>query len=99
MLYSLLGYILLSKILLSFYANDKYSWQLPSSPYHKTCTNLVNDTKCLAYIPNKKRNAPLRTVQLSERSKVIGQLSLYPCKGMSGTAALHIFCNLASKLC
>ena len=52
-------------------------------------------------IPGKKRNAPLRTVQLSGRSQVIGQFSLYQCKGMSGTvyAASHIFCNLASKLC
>ena len=50
-------------------------------------------------ITDKKRNAPLRTVQLSGRSQVIGQFSLYQCKGMSGTAALHFFCNLASKLC
>ena len=47
----------------------------------------------------QKRNAPLRTVQLSGRSQVIGQLSLYQCKGMIGTAALHVFCNQASKLC
>ena len=51
------------------------------------------------YIPNKKRNAPLRTVQLLGRPQVIDQFGLYQCKGMSGTAALHIFCNLASKLC
>ena len=55
--------------------------------------------RIVEYIPDKKRNAPLRTVQLSGRSQVIGQFSLYQCKGMSGTAALHIFCNLASKLC
>ena len=30
---------------------------------------------------------------------MIGQFSLYQCKGMPGTAALHIFCNLVSKLC
>ena len=52
-----------------------------------------------SYIPDKKRNAPLRTVQLSGRSQVIGQFSLYQCKGISGTAASHVFCNLASKLC
>ena len=51
------------------------------------------------YIPNKKRNAPLRTVQLSGRSQVICQFSLYQCKGMSSTAASHVFCNQASKLC
>ena len=50
-------------------------------------------------IPDKKRNAPLRTIQLSGRSQVIGQFSLYQCKGMPGTAALHVFCNQASKLC
>ena len=48
-------------------------------------------------IPNKKRNAPLRTVHLSGRSQVICQLSLYQCKGMSGNAASHVFCNQASK--
>ena len=35
----------------------------------------------------------------SGRSQVIGQISLYQCKGMSGTAVLHVFCNQASKLC
>ena len=49
-------------------------------------------------IPDKKRNAPLRTVRLSGRSQVIGQYTLYQCKGMSGTAASHVFCNQASKL-
>ena len=49
-------------------------------------------------IPNKKRNAPLRTVQLSGKSQVIGQFSLYQCKGMSVTAASHVFFNQASKL-
>ena len=53
----------------------------------------------LPIIPDKKRNTPLRTVQLSGRSQVLGQFSLYDCKGMSGTAASHVFCNLASKLC
>ena len=33
-------------------------------------------------IPNKKRNAPLRNVPLSGRSQVIGQFSLYDCKGI-----------------
>ena len=50
-------------------------------------------------IPDKKRNAPLRTVQLPGRSQVIGQFNLYQCKGMSGTVASHVFCKLASKLC
>ena len=50
------------------------------------------------YIPGKKRNAPLRTVQLSGISQVIGQFSLYQCKGMSVTAASHVFCNQALKL-
>ena len=57
-----------------------------------TWTTVVN-------IPDKKRNAPLRTDQLSGRSQVIGQLSLYQGKGMSCTAESHVFCNLASKLC
>ena len=57
--------------------------------------------QCNSYvhIPDKKRNALLRTIQLSGISQVIGQFSLYQCKGMSGTAALHVFCNQASKLC
>ena len=33
-------------------------------------------------IPDKKRNAPLRTVQLPGRSQWICQFSLYQCKGM-----------------
>ena len=44
-------------------------------------------------IPDKRRNAPLRTVQLSGKSQVIGQFSLYKCKCMSGTAELHFLCN------
>ena len=48
-------------------------------------------------IPDKKRNAPRRTVQLSGSSQVIGQFSLLQCKGMPGSAALHISCNQASK--
>ena len=50
-------------------------------------------------IPDKKRNAPLRTVQLSGRSQVIDQFSLYQGKGMSGTTVSHVFCNQALKLC
>ena len=53
----------------------------------------------ISSIPDKKRNTPLRTVQLSGKSQVIDQFSLYQCKGMSGTAASHIFCNQVSKLC
>ena len=44
----------------------------------------------ISNIPDQKRNAPLRTVQLSGRSQVIGQFSLYQCKGLSGTAASHL---------
>ena len=50
-------------------------------------------------IPDKIRNATCRTDQLSGRSQVMGQFRLYRCKGMSGTAALHIVCNQASKMC
>ena len=50
-------------------------------------------------MPDKKRNTPLITVQFSGRSQGIGQYSLYQCIGMSGTLALHVFCNQASKLC
>ena len=48
-------------------------------------------------IPDKKRKASRRTVQLSGSSQVIGKFSLLQCKGVSGSAALHIFCNQASK--
>ena len=50
-------------------------------------------------IPDKIRNATRRTDQLSKRSQVMGQFRLYRCKGMSGTAALYIVCNQASKMC
>ena len=50
-------------------------------------------------IPDKKRNTPLRTVLLSGRSQVMGPFSLNQCKGMLGTAALHIFCNQTSTIC
>ena len=46
--------------------------------------------------PTKKK-APHRTVQISDRSHVIDKFRLYRCKGMAGTAALHIFCNEVSK--
>ena len=55
--------------------------------------------KRLQIYQTKKRNAPLRTVQLPGRSQGIGQFSLYQCKGISYTAASHVFCNLASKMC
>ena len=66
------------------------------------CSYILHDN--FAYlncssIPNKKRNAPLRTVQLSGKPQVIGQFSLYQCKGMSVTAASHVFYIQASKLC
>ena len=51
------------------------------------------------YIPNKKRNAPLRTVQVPGKSLGIGHFSLYQCKGMLSAAASYVFCNLASKMC
>ena len=50
-------------------------------------------------IPDKIRNATRRNDQLSGRSQVMGQFRLYRRKGMSGTAALHIVCNQASKIC
>ena len=50
-------------------------------------------------ITDKILNATRRTDQLSRRSQVMGQFRLYPCKGLSGTAALHIICNQASKMC
>ena len=50
-------------------------------------------------IPDKIRNATRRTDQLSGISQVMAQFRLYRCKGMSGTAALHIVCNQASKMC
>ena len=45
----------------------------------------------------QKRNAPRRTDQLSERSQMMDKFRVYRCKGMSGTAALHIFCDKVSK--
>ena len=63
------------------------------------CTVCTSHKKDARPIPDKKRNAPLRTVQLSGRSQVIGQFSLYQYKGMSGTAVSNVFCNPASKLC
>ena len=51
------------------------------------------------HIPDKIRNATCRTDQLSGRSQVMGQFRLYRCKGMSGTPALLIVCNQASKMC
>ena len=71
-----------------------YSWL-----YTGGCGSLLLFPFCRTSIPDKKRNAPLRTVQLSGRSQPIGRFSLYQCKGMSGTAASHVFCNKASKLC
>ena len=53
----------------------------------------------LLCIPDKIRNATCRTDRLSGRSHVMGQFRLYRCKGMSGTAALHIVCNQALKMC
>ena len=48
-------------------------------------------------IPDKIRNATRITDQLSGRQQAMGQFGLYRCKGMPGTAALHIVCNQASK--
>ena len=47
----------------------------------------------------QKSNAAHRTVQISGRSHAIGSFGLYRCKGILGTAALHIFCNQVSKMC
>ena len=61
--------------------------------------NIVIPLTLDMYTRQKKRNVPFRITQLSGRSQGIGQFSLYQFKGMSGTAALHVFCNQASKLC
>ena len=68
---------------------------------HKIKVNIDVFTPKLQFlsIPDKKRNAPLRTVQLSGKSQMIGQFNLYQCKGMSVTATSHMFCNQVSKLC
>ena len=50
-------------------------------------------------IPDKIRNATRRTDQLSGRPHVMGKFRLDRCKGVSGTAALHIVRNHASKMC
>ena len=49
------------------------------------------------YIYPTKKNARHRTDKISGRSHVIGQFRLFRCKGMTGTAVLHIFCNDVSK--
>ena len=67
--------------------------------FHDEYISLVSGEELPRNIPDKKRNTPLRTVQLIGRSQGIGQFSLYQCKGMSNTAVSHVFCNLASKMC
>ena len=68
-----------------------------------TCSNsgkgLLPSPLFYPSIPDKIRNPTRRTDQLSGRSQVMGHFCLYRCKGMSGTAALHIVCNQASKMC
>ena len=59
----------------------------------------IDSIKTESYIPDKIRNTTRRTDQLSGRSEVMGQFRLYRCKGMPGTAALHMICNQASKMC
>ena len=85
--------------------NNQFSDNSKSSVYtsrlellHTSQVALYVLTHFTPNIPDKK-NAPLRTVQLSGISQVIGQFSLYQCKGMSVTAASHVFCKQASKLC
>ena len=53
----------------------------------------------VTYIPDKIRNAIHITDQLSGRPQAMSQFRLYRCKDMSSTAALHIVCNQASKMC
>ena len=53
----------------------------------------INSNRSI-HIPDIKRI----TVQLPVRSQEICQFCLYWCKGMSGTAALHIVYNQASKM-
>ena len=74
-------------------------FEIVTTKFSEDFTKIVSPTAMGCFIPDKKRNAPLRTGQLSGRSQMIGQFSLYQCKGMSSTAALHIFCNMVSKLC
>ena len=74
-------------------------------PYNKklvkypACKRINNALISRETIRDKKANAPRGAVQLPERSQVKGQFCLDQCKGMSGSAALHIFCNQASKKC
>ena len=62
-------------------------------------SNILRYTFNNLFIPDKIRNATRITDQLSGRPQAMGQFRLYRCKGMSGTAALHIVCNQASKMC
>ena len=48
----------------------------------RQCTTALFLVSCHIYT-QQKRNAPLRTVQLSGRSQVLGQFCLYQCKGKS----------------
>ena len=61
-----------------------------------------NKTTCIQLhcfiIPDKILNSTRRTDKLSGKSQVMGQFRLKRCKGMSGTAALYIVCNQASKM-
>ena len=63
-------------------------WNVESSlcyMFQKCCfTMSVTEINTCSIIPDKKRNAPHRTVQLPGRSQVIGQFCLYQCKCMSG---------------
>ena len=59
----------------------------------------VYRTAITHYIPDKIRNATRITDQLAGRPQAMGHFRLYRCKGISGTAALHIVCNQASKMC
>ena len=96
---SLLNFIGTSQNYLNF---GKIAKIASFTSYFKQCLAINRATPpnwYLSSIPDKKRNAPLRTGQFSGKSQVIGQFSLYQCKGMSVTVASYVFCNQASKLC
>ena len=65
------------------------------------CDHLVgvNCLSIIRYLARTYFEKNISTVLHTPRSQGIGQFNLYQFKGMSGTAALQVFCNQASKLC
>ena len=62
-----------------------------------TVSGLIWLIKVDSFYTWQKTPAPCRNDQVSGRSLKMGQFCLYWCKGMSGTVALHIFCNSCKK--